>query len=587
MTARHVVPCSTAVSGLSHFTAHKTTISTPGLVRRPHTHHPHHPAIYPLCSLEPTRTVGFPRVVKKVPRTFAIRMMHHFEIALAPEAADDARAHRNHAAAHLGVDPSAIRAVVVRRRSIDARSSRVLIRLKVDVFVDEDPGDQEGPRPEYREVTGNRRMVVVGAGPAGLFAALRLIELGVRPIIVERGKDVRARRRDLVQVQRYGNVNPDSNYCFGEGGAGTYSDGKLYTRATKRGDVNAILRTLVAHGADPSILVDAHPHIGSNRLPQVVAAIRNSIVTAGGEIHFEKRVIALSRDTSGRVVGVRTLDGSEFIGEGVILATGHSARDIFQLLIDSGIIIEAKSFSMGVRIEHPQPLIDRIQYHTRRRNEHLPAASYRLATTVRDRGVYSFCMCPGGFIVPTATESDEVVVNGMSLSRRDSPFANSGMVVSIEQEDLAPFQMHGALAGVRFQKELETMAAREGMGMQRAPAQRLLDFLDGKTSSTLPDSSYRPGLTSAPLHELLPASIAARLADGLRLFGKGMKGYLSTDAVLVGVETRTSSPVRVPRDPTTMQHPTTPGLFPCGEGAGYAGGIVSAVLDGVACVEGC
>lgn len=513
-------------------------------------------------------------------------MMKQIEVALTPEKAEDAAAQRRQAATHLGVDPSLIRGVIVRRRSIDARSSRVMIRLKVDVFIDEDPVVEEGPRPEYREVTGDRRMVVVGAGPAGLFAALRLIELGIRPIVVERGKDVRARRRDLVQVLRFGNVNPDSNYCFGEGGAGTYSDGKLYTRATKRGDVHAVLRTLVAHGADPSILIDAHPHIGSNRLPQVVAAIRTSIVNAGGEIHFEKRVIDFARDASGRVVGVRSLDGSEFVGEGVVLATGHSARDIFQLLVDSGIVIESKSFSVGVRIEHPQPLIDRIQYHSRHRNEHLPAASYRLATTVRDRGVYSFCMCPGGFIVPTATENDEVVVNGMSLSRRDSPFANSGMVVAIEQEDLAPYAPHGALAGARFQKELETMAAREGMGMQRAPAQRLVDFLERKMSDTLPDSSYRPGLTSAPLHELLPRSIALRLADGFRTFGRGMKGYLSKDAVLVGVETRTSSPVRIPRDPKTLQHPTTPGLYPCGEGAGYAGGIVSAALDGWAVLEG-
>jgi len=508
-------------------------------------------------------------------------MLNQLELSLPPETADDQEARKTEVAIMLGIDRSSIRGVVVRRRSIDARHSRALVRMKVDVYIDEEPADEAVPRPEYREVAGDRRVVVVGAGPAGLFAALRLIERGIRPIVVERGKDARARRRDLVLVQRRGTVNPDSNYCFGEGGAGTYSDGKLYTRATKRGDVAAVLRTLVAHGADPSIMVDAHPHIGSNRLPGVVMAIRESLIAAGGEMHFQERVVDLVRDARGRIIGVRTATGSEFVGEGVILATGHSARDIFRLLSGSGVMIEPKPFAVGVRIEHPQPLIDRIQYHSSVRNVKLPAASYRLSTTVRDRGVYTFCMCPGGFIVPTATEGDEVVVNGMSLSRRDSPFANSGMVVSIELEDLAPYAPYGPLAGVELQKELEIMASVAGGGMQRAPAQRVVDFLAGRHSSTLPECSYNPGVTSASLHELLPRSISRRLAEGLRHFGKGMRGYLSEAGILVGVETRTSSPVRVPRDSKTCEHPSAPGLYPCGEGAGYAGGIVSAALDGM------
>jgi len=512
-------------------------------------------------------------------------MPHSLELALVPERADDPSVQRAEAAAQLGVDATEITGIVIRRRSIDARSARPLVRLKVDVYVAEAAPVEEPPAPRYREVTGVRRVIIVGSGPAGLFAALRLIELGVRPIIVERGKDVRARRRDLALIQRRGVVDADSNYCFGEGGAGTYSDGKLYTRATKRGDVAAVLRALVAHGADPSIMVDAHPHIGSNRLPHVVAAIRARIVTAGGEIHFEQRVVDLVRDDTNRIVGVRTATGSEFVGESVILATGHSARDIFTLLTTKRIPVESKGFAMGLRIEHPQPLIDRLQYHTPKRSDFLPAASYRLATTVRARGVYSFCMCPGGFIVPTATDNDEVVVNGMSLSRRDSPFANSGLVVSIEAEDLSPYAAHGPLAGVEFQRSLEVIAAAAGGGKQRAPAQRVVDFLKRRMSASLPDCSYHPGITSAPLHELLPVAIAGRLADAIRAFAKGMKGFAGDDGLLVGVETRTSSPVRIPRDPRGLDHPTAPGLYPCGEGAGYAGGIVSAAIDGVRVAE--
>lgn len=498
-------------------------------------------------------------------------------------AADD-DAHRAHAAAALNLPPASIVAVRIRKRSIDARHGRVRVHLHVEVFLgDEIPADEE-PRAEYRPVTSTRRAVIVGAGPAGMFAALRLIELGIRPIILERGKDVRARRRDLAAIQRQGVVNPDSNYCFGEGGAGTYSDGKLYTRATKRGSIESVLRTLVAHGAGPEILVEAHPHIGSNRLPKVVAAMRESILTAGGEIHFETRVVDVLM-ADGTMRGVITAAGDEVTGESVILATGHSARDIFRLLAERNIAIEAKPFAMGVRIEHPQPLIDRIQYSRHERDPRLPAASYRLASTVQERGVFSFCMCPGGFIVPSATEQDEVVVNGMSLSRRDSPFANSGMVVAVEPEDLAAFEHHGALAGMAYQKELEVMAAAAGGGVQRAPAQRMTDFVERRMSATLPKTSYKPGLTSAPLHELLPPALARRLQEGLRNFGKSMRGYMTEEAVIVGVESRTSSPVRIPRDPATLQHPTVARLFPCGEGAGYAGGIVSAALDGLRVAE--
>jgi len=428
--------------------------------------------------------------------------------------------------------------------------------------------------------------VIVGCGPAGMFAALRLIELGVKPIVLERGKDVQARRHDLAAIQRHGIVDPDSNYCFGEGGAGTYSDGKLYTRATKRGDVDAVLRTLVAHGAPPDILIDAHPHIGSNRLPKVVAALRESILQAGGEIRFATRVADFIVDARHRLCGIVTAGGEEVTADAVILATGHSARDIFTLLDARGIRIEAKPFAMGVRVEHPQPLIDRLQYHGVP-DPRLPAASYRLAVTVEGRGVFSFCMCPGGFIVPAATQPDEVVVNGMSLSRRDSPFANSGVVVAVETADLEAYRAHGALAGMHYQHALETVAAAAGGGRQRAPAQRLVDFLAGRDSGTLPTTSYHPGITAAPLHTLLPLPLVRRLQEGFKRFGTSMRGYITEDAVLVGVETRTSSPLRIPRDSESLQHPEIAALYPCGEGAGYAGGIVSAALDGVRVAEAC
>lgn len=509
-------------------------------------------------------------------------MSRLLDIVLPPEQAANADALRRAAAEQLALAPDQIAEVRVRRRSIDARGRSVKMRMVAEIWVEGESVPEERIEAIHPSLSSDaRRAVIVGAGPAGLFAALRLIEHGIKPIVVERGLDVRARRRDLAAIQRFNTVNPDSNYCFGEGGAGTYSDGKLYTRATKRGDVHGALRTLVAHGADPDILVDAHPHIGSNRLPKVVAAMRESILSAGGEVHFDQRVVAFLRDNSGRMRGVATARGDEFTGDAVVLATGHSARDIFKLLLAEGIGIEAKPFAVGVRIEHPQPLIDSIQYHSGARSLELPAASYRLACTVDGRGVYSFCMCPGGFIVPAATEEDEVVVNGMSLSRRDSPYANSGMVVGVEPEDLAEYAAEGALAGVAFQKRMERDAQMAAGGTQRAPAQRMTDFLAGRESASLPSCSYKPGIGSAPLHEVLPSGIAKRLRAGLEQFGRTMRGYRTEEAVLVGVETRTSSPVRVPRDLESLVHPDAPGLYPCGEGAGYAGGIISAALDGV------
>ncbi len=512
------------------------------------------------------------------------------ELVLDYARADDEAAQREFAAGKLGIEGARISQIIIKKRSLDARGKDVKFRLQAEIYLDGEKAAPEIPAPIYRAETGARRVLIIGCGPAGMFAALRLLEMGIQPIIIERGKDVQARRRDLAAINQRGIVDENSNYCFGEGGAGTYSDGKLYTRANKRGSIESILKVLVAHGAPPEILVDAHPHIGSNRLPKVVQAMRASILGAGGEIHFETRVTDfLLHETKGekRIVGVATQNGAEIRGEATILASGHSARDIFEICQARGVDLEAKPFAMGVRIEHPQPLIDTIQYRARARDERLPAASYRLASTENGRGVFSFCMCPGGWIVPAATASDEVVVNGMSLSRRDSPFANSGLVVAVGTEDLSAFAKHGILAGLHFQKSLERMASQAGGGQQRAPGQRALDFVENRVSQTLPKTSYQPGLQAAPLHELLPPSLALRLQNGLRSFEKMMRGYLNEDAVIVGVETRTSSPLRVPRDAQTLEHLSVRGLFPCGEGAGYAGGIVSAAIDGVRAADAC
>lgn len=509
------------------------------------------------------------------------------ELILGLDQAEDTATQHQLLAEQLNISPELFTAVKLIRRSIDSRKKTIQVHLQFEVFWDE-PAPLEIPiSKNYSKVSSAHQVVIVGSGPAGMFAALTLIELGIKPIIVERGKNVRARRKDIVAILSKGLVNPDSNYCFGEGGAGTYSDGKLYTRATKRGNVDAVLRTLIAHGAHPDILVETHPHIGSNKLPGVVVAMRASILEAGGEVWFENRVTDLILDQNRRIRGVVSSTGNKFEGDAVILATGHSARDIFELIKLYGIDMEAKPFAMGVRIEHPQPLIDRIQYHMTERDHRLPAASYRLAETVQERGVFSFCMCPGGFIIPAATASDEVVVNGMSLSRRDSPFANSGIVVAVEPSDLASYKEHGTLAGVAFQKELEHMAFQAGGGQQRAPAQRVTDFLDGHLSSNLPPCSYKPGLASAPLHELLPVSLVQRLQEGFRRFEHKMRGYVTGEAVIVGVESRTSTPTRIPRHPHTLEHPKIPGLYPCGEGAGYAGGIVSSAMDGIRVAEAC
>jgi uncharacterized FAD-dependent dehydrogenase len=473
------------------------------------------------------------------------------------------------------------------KRSIDARGRNVLMRVKADVYTSQPPADILAPVYRYGEVKNGKTVIIVGAGPAGLFAALRSIELGLKPIVLERGKDVRTRRRDLAAINKDHLVDPDSNYCFGEGGAGTYSDGKLYTRSKKRGDIYRILQILVQHGATTDILFDAHPHIGTNKLPLIMTRIRETILAAGGEIRFDTRVTDFIM--KGQVMqGVVTQAGDTFTGEAVILATGHSARDIYELLHTRNIYLEAKPFAMGVRVEHQQSLIDQIQYKCEDRGPYLPASSYALVHQVvldqKQRGIFSFCMCPGGFIVPSATAPGEVVVNGMSPSRRDSRFANSGIVVAIDLEDM-DMARHGPLAGLRMQQDLEKAAWAMAGRTQAAPAQRLLDFTQGKVSPGLLETSYQPGLTSVDMHALLPRSIGYRLQEGFKHFGTKMKGYLSNEAQIIGVESRTSAPVRIPRDKETLEHVQIKNLYPCAEGAGYAGGIVSAAMDGERCAE--
>ncbi|MFV0416033.1 MAG: NAD(P)/FAD-dependent oxidoreductase [Chthoniobacterales bacterium] len=514
------------------------------------------------------------------------------EIALSPEQAQSSKAQIKAAARKLNVPPKRIQDIRVLKSSIDARKHPVRFRLQVLVALDEELPAPEAVTFSYSTLKNDARSIlIIGCGPAGLFAALHCLKLGFKPIILERGKDASSRRFDLAPILREGRVVEDSNYCFGEGGAGTFSDGKLYTRATKRGPIDDIYRTFVAHGAPPEILIEAHPHIGSNLLPKVVMGIRETIRSHGGEVHFGAKVTGFLRK-GGQLQGVTTEDGRSFTGRAVILATGHSARDIYSLLHEEKIRMENKPFAVGVRIEHPQPVIDATQYHLskdEKRSDFLPAARYRLATKIEGRGVHSFCMCPGGFIVPAATENDEVVVNGMSLSKRDSPFANSGIVVGIEPEDLQKLAGNQPLPGIHFQKKLEQLAKQSANGNepfgQLAPAQRALDFLNRKKSESLPETSYFPGVVPARLDELLPGSISKRLARGLKLFGRQMKNYLIKDALLIGFETRTSSPVRIPRDPESLEHPEVPGLYPCGEGAGFAGGIVSAALDGIRCAD--
>ena len=473
------------------------------------------------------------------------------------------------------------------KRSIDARRKPVKINLQIGVYL---PGElelNEVDQKKYQNVSNAKKVIIVGFGPAGMFAALKLIERGIKPVIIERGQDVRTRRRDLAAITKDHVVNTESNYCFGEGGAGTYSDGKLYTRSKKRGDVNEILQILVEHGATEEILIDAHPHIGTNKLPQVVTNIRTTIENAGGEVHFNTKLNDIIIEKN-QVKGIKIGNGNQIDANHIILATGHSARDIFQLLFNKKIEIEEKPFALGVRVEHPQQLIDSIQYHCDERSEFLPPASYKLVQQIKNRGVFSFCMCPGGIIAPCATSPGEIVTNGWSPSKRNNPYANSGIVVTVENEDLLPYQSYGPLAGLAFQKNIEKNmfeAVNNGEVGQFAPAQRLLDFVNGIKSETLPECSYTPGIKSAPLHEILPKEISQRLKGGFISFGNKMKGYLTNDAVIVGVESRTSSPVKIPRNKSNLQHPTIKGLYPCGEGAGYAGGIVSAAIDGQKCGE--
>lgn len=541
-------------------------------------------------------------------------MIQEYQLRILPEIAANEQRLKSYLAQEKGLNLRDIQATRILKRSIDARQRTIFINLKVRVYINELPKEDEYEHTVYNKVEGKPQVVVVGAGPGGLFAALRLIELGLRPIVIERGKNVRDRKKDLAQISREHAINPESNYSFGEGGAGAYSDGKLYTRSKKRGNVDKILNVFCQHGASTSILADAHPHIGTDKLPRVIENMRNTIIECGGEVHFQTRMDALIIE-KGEVKGIETQTGETFLGP-VILATGHSARDVYRWLAAHEVTLESKGIAMGVRLEHPAHLIDQIQYHSKTgRGKYLPAAEYSFVTQVEGRGVYSFCMCPGGFIVPAASGPEQVVVNGMSPSNRGSRWSNSGMVVEIQPEDILGMQQSIAeeikakqneqllqlnpslctaklttinqklLSVLHFQEELERQCWLQGGRQQIAPAQRMLDFTRKKLSYDLPESSYAPGLISSPLHFWMPDFISRRLSLGFQQFGKSSRGFLTNEAVMIGVETRTSSPVRIVRDKETLQHITVRGLFPCGEGAGYAGGIVSAGVDGERCAE--
>ena len=534
-------------------------------------------------------------------------MTNEYQIRVVPEVAAQEDRLRSWLADEYGFDVRTIYGVRILKRSIDARQRQIFVNLKVRVYINEQPKDDEYVKTEYPNVEGRPQVIVVGAGPGGLFAALRLIELGLRPVVLERGKDVHERKKDLANITKTQKVDAESNYCFGEGGAGAYSDGKLYTRSKKRGNIEKILNVFCQHGASTAILADAHPHIGTDRLPKVIEAMRHTIINSGGEVHFQTKVVRLlynNREpiTNNRVVGVvaeQTVNGNcltvtekEFFGP-VILATGHSARDVYRYLAEAKIEMEAKGIAVGVRLEHPSHLIDQIQYHSKQgRGKYLPAAEYAMVTQVDGRGVYSFCMCPGGFVIPAATDKEQIVVNGMSPANRGTAWSNSGMVVEVRPEDLDPITnnqypitVNPALRVMAFQEELEKLCWQQGNMKQTAPAQRMEDFVNGRLSYDLPKSSYAPGLISSPLHFWLPKMISRRLQEGFKVFGRQAHGFLTNEAVMIAVETRTSSPVRIVRDHETLQHIRVEGLFPCGEGAGYAGGIVSAGVDGERCAE--
>ena len=523
-------------------------------------------------------------------------MIEELQLRVLPRVAADSTNLRKYVAEEKGVALSSLKGVRILKRSIDARQRTIFVNLKVRLYINEQPMDDEYVKTEYPDVSDRPQVIVVGAGPGGLFAALRLIELGYRPIVLERGKNVHERKKDLANIARTHQVDAESNYCFGEGGAGAYSDGKLYTRSKKRGNIEKILNVFCQHGASTAILADAHPHIGTDRLPQVIEAMRNTIINSGGEVHFQTKMTELIIDNgqliidncrAARVMGVKAVMNDsqlEFLGP-VILATGHSARDVYRYLAESEIEIEAKGIAVGVRLEHPSTLIDQIQYHRKEgRGRWLPAAEYAFVTQVEDRGVYSFCMCPGGFVIPAATGPEQLVVNGMSPASRGTQWSNSGMVVELRADDL---EGDDVLKVMRFQESLERLCWQQGNMRQTAPAQRMVDFVNGKLSYDLPKSSYAPGLVSSPLHFWLPNQISSRLQQGFKTFGRQAHGFLTNEAVMIATETRTSSPIRILRDTETLQHVRLQGLFPCGEGAGYAGGIVSAGVDGERCAEMC
>ncbi len=508
-------------------------------------------------------------------------MTGEYQIRVLPQVAANEQNLKAWLADEYGFDVRTCTAVRILKRSIDARQRTIFVNLKVRVYVNEQPADDAYQHVEYVDVSDRPQVIVVGAGPGGLFAALRLIELGFRPVVLERGKNVHDRKRDLAEISRTQQVDAESNYCFGEGGAGAYSDGKLYTRSKKRGNIDKILNVFCQHGASTAILADAHPHIGTDRLPKVIENMRNTIIRCGGEVHFQTKMTGLILDDD-RVIGC--MADKEYRGP-VILATGHSARDVYRYLAEVKIEIEAKGIAVGVRLEHPSQLIDQIQYHSRQgRGKYLPAAEYSFVTQVDGRGVYSFCMCPGGFVIPAATDKEQIVVNGMSPANRGTAWSNSGMVVETRPEDV---EGDDVLRVMRFQEQLERMCWQQGNMKQTAPSQRMADFVNNRLSYDLPKSSYAPGLISSPLHFWLPPMIGHRLQEGFKTFGRQAHGFLTNEAVLIAVETRTSSPIRILRDAATLQHVRLRGLFPCGEGAGYAGGIVSAGVDGERCAEMC